>query len=106
MKAFKSLFAAGVLILGFGMSGPASADTFTLANTNGGDGFVTAISGGFDLFGANNGVDVGNPVTTTYLATAGANETLTFHWTYTTVDEPGYDPAGYEINGVQTQLSR
>ena len=38
------------------IAGSANAATFTLSNTNGGDGFVTLIPGGFDLFGANNDV--------------------------------------------------
>src|SRR5262249_42594573 len=43
----------------------------------------------------------------TYTAVAGADETLTFAWTYTTHDANGSaeDPAGYVINGVFTQLS-
>jgi hypothetical protein len=105
----KSMLAAAVMTIGLAISvGSANADTFTLANTNGGDGYVTAISGGFDLFGPNNGVGIaGTAATTTYLATAGTSKTLTYNWTYTTNDCCGsyYDPAGYEINGVQTQLS-
>jgi hypothetical protein len=104
MKIFKSLIAIGALILGIGMSGAASADTFTLANDNGGDGFVTSILGGFDLFGSDNSSGANY---TTYLATAAVNESLTFNWTYTTNDCCGsyWDPAGYVINGSYTQLS-
>jgi len=83
---------------------PASADTFSLANDNGGDGFVNTFPGGFDLFGADNNVGANY---TTYTATAATNKTVTVNWTYTTNDCCGsvYDPAGYLVNGVYTQLS-
>jgi len=91
----------------------ASVDMFTLGNTNGGDGGVTLLSGGgFDLFGADNGTsrifDHG-PLSslTTYTATSGGAQTLTFDWTYGSVDGEGsaFDPGGWILNGVQTQLS-
>jgi hypothetical protein len=83
---------------------PASADTFSLANSNGGDGFVNTFPGGFDLFGADNGASQNY---TTYTATASTNKTVTVNWTYTTNDCCGsvWDPAGYVVNGVFTQLS-
>ena len=92
----------GLLI---GVAGSANAATYTLSNTNGGDGFVTSIPGGFDLFGANN--DVLSGTSTTYLAIATASGPLTFNWTYTTNDCCGahWDPAGYVINDIFTQLS-
>lgn len=85
-------------------AGVASADTFTLANSNGGDGYVVTGLGTFDLFGADNGASAN---ATSYLATAGAAKTLTFNWSYTTADCCGsaWDPAGYILNGVMTQLS-
>ena len=90
----------------------AAADMFTLGNTNGGDGGVTLLSGGgFDVVGSNNGhpVGFGGPIAslTSYVATAGVAQTLTFDWTYTTHDLSGaqYDPGGYIVNGVQHQVS-
>jgi len=96
--------AAIAAAMAIGMAGAANAATFTLSNTNGGDGFVTAIPGGFDLFGADNGVGA---TSTTYLAVAPVAETITYNWTYTTNDCCGslWDPAGYVINDVFTQLS-
>ena len=87
------------------IAGSANAATYLLSNTNGGDGFVTLIPGGFDLFGADN--DVPNGTSTTYLAIATASGPLTFNWTYTTNDCCGahWDPAGYVINDVFTQLT-
>ncbi len=84
---------------------PAMADTFTLNNNDFGDGYVTPLTnGGFDLFGSDNG---SGENLTSYLATASANETLTFRYAYTTNDCCGsaYDPAGYVLNDVYTQLS-
>jgi hypothetical protein len=88
----------------------AKADTFTLDNDFlPGDGFVNVTAGGFDLFGSNNSGDTGCfcSLNTTYTAVAGAAETLTFSWTYTTHDDNGSlnDPAGFVLNGVLTQLS-
>ena len=90
-----------------------AVDMFTLGNTNGGDGGVTLLSGGgFDVFGANNGTSRifgGGPLSslTTYTATSGVAQTLTFDWTYTSADGAGsqYDPGGWILNGTQTQLS-
>jgi len=102
----KSMLAATLMAFGLaiGLAGSCNADTFTLNNDNGGDGYVVAIPGGFDLFGADNGF--GNNYTT-YTATAATSETLTYNWTYTTNDccGAGWDPGGYVINGVYTALS-
>jgi len=105
MKFISAAALAGGLMFG---SAIASADSFTLTNDNGGDGFVNTSAGGFDLFGSNNGTLphlISN--NTDYVATASSNETLSLHWSYTTNDCCGsfWDPAGYIVNGVRTQLS-
>jgi hypothetical protein len=95
------------------LAGQASAaDVFTLQDTNNGDGFVTLLPNGFDLFGANNGTSkifTSIPLSslTSYTATASQVETLIFGWTYESSDFGGtqYDPGGYILNGVQHQLS-
>ena len=96
-----------VLALAIGGPDSARASTFTLSNTNGGDGIVVTFPGGFDLFGADNGVEDGPGSLTTYLATATAAATLTFKWTYATSDIDGsaFDPAGYVVNDLFTQLT-
>ena len=96
--------AAIAALMVISVAGAANAATWTLSNTNGGDGFVNAIPGGFDLFGADNNVGA---TSTTYLAVASAATTITYNWTYTTNDCCGsvWDPAGYVINDVLTQLS-
>ena len=80
------------------------ADIFILTNSNGGDGYATPVSGGYDLFGADNGVG-GN--TTDLFATSTSVKTVTYNYKYTTHDCCGseYDPAGYYLNGVETQIS-
>jgi hypothetical protein len=101
----KSMLVAAMTIgLAIGVAGSASADVFVLNNDLGGDGFVNTVPGGFDLFGGDNGVAHNN---TTYLAVAGVNETLVFDWSYITHDVNGsaFDPAGFVLNGVFTQLS-
>ena len=102
-RALLGIAAAG-LTLTLASVLPAVADTFSLANSNGGDGFVNTFPGGFDLFGADNGASQNY---TTYTATASTNKTVTVNWTYTTNDCCGsvWDPAGYVVNGVYTQLS-
>lgn len=100
----KKLLAASALMAAIAVSGPAFADTFTLSNSNGGDGFVNPVPGGFDLFGSDNGSGANY---TYYTATASANKTFTVNWIYTTNDCCGsyWDPAGYVVNGVTHQLS-
>ncbi|HEY8005202.1 MAG TPA: PEPxxWA-CTERM sorting domain-containing protein [Phenylobacterium sp.] len=90
----------------------AAADIFTLQTTNGGDGGITPMPTGFEVFGADNGLakfGSGQPASslTSYTATAGADEILTFNWTSSTNDlsGPSFDPTGYLLNGTQHQLS-
>jgi hypothetical protein len=107
-----ALVAFGIVI---GSAGAANADSFTLFNDSAdGDGHVVLTAGGFNLLGSDSFSGTGDSLAhrTTYVATAGANETLTFNWAYTTHDDDGTgfggsanDPAGYLINGIFTQLS-
>jgi hypothetical protein len=110
LSRWTALCAAGAIVWA-GNAG--AADFFTLHATNNGDGGVTLLADGFDLYGADNGfakIFAGYfPLSslTTYTATAGADETVDFDWTYTTFDLGGaqFDPGGYIVNGVQHQLS-
>jgi hypothetical protein len=92
----------------------ALADSFTLSNSNGGDGYVVlppmSTGNQFDLYGADNGASSDTGVisnTTFYTAVALTAETLSFNWNYLTFDCCGsqWDPAGYVVNDVTTQLS-
>lgn len=103
MKAIFKLLVAAVFVLG--VSGVAYGDTYTLANTNGGDGYVVGNYLNFQLFGG----DAGNSANsfTTFTTTVSAPETLSFIWNYISHDRDGaaYDPAGYILDGVTFQLS-
>lgn len=91
-------------VLSLGISGVVHADTYSLANSNGGDGYIVGSAPSFQLYGANNGAATNY---TTYTTTASAAEVVSFSWSYTTYDCCGsvWDPAGYVLNGVYTQLS-
>ena len=102
MKAILKLLVAAVFVLG--VSGVAYGDTYTLANTNGGDGYVVGGYPSFQLFGSNTGSGSGS--STTFTVTVSEAETLSFLWNYSTKDEDShYDPAGYTLNGVPFPLS-
>lgn len=97
----RTLF-AGAALAATALAVPASAVP-TLTNTNGGDGYVTGdFFTGFDLFGANNGVE--NITGFTDVATT--SHAQSFLITYTTPDiNTLVDPAGYYRNGDLLQLS-
>jgi hypothetical protein len=100
MKSFAYVAALGLLAA----ASPAAA-VFTLNNDLGGDGFVVVKSPTvFTLFSANDGTD--NNVTT-FGEIAAATTTITGKFRYATADVDGstFDPAGYFINGIFTQLS-
>jgi hypothetical protein len=84
-------------------SAPTMAITFV--NTNGGDGsYVQNADFSFTVIGADNGVS-GNYALLT--DTAFFPQTYTTGWIYQTFDVDGssFDPAGYYLNGVYTQLT-
>ena len=80
MRFFKVLLLVTMIM---GITGLASATIWTLANSNGGDGYVVVTSNGFDLFGADNGFGDNY---TTYTFTAASTQTLSFPWSYYTYD--------------------
>lgn len=88
---------------------PAMA-TFTLANNNGGDGYVELdplTPGKFTLWGAGNGGDLdGQDNLTTYGITANATRTISFRWSHVTEDEvANWDPGGWFRNDAFTPLT-
>ena len=87
-----------------GLSGFAFGDTYSLSNSNGGDGYVVGSYPSFQLYGSDNGVGSNYTTYTTTVSTTGAE---TFTWAYTTYDCCGsyWDPAGYVLNGTYVQLS-
>jgi hypothetical protein len=58
----------------------------------------------FTITGSNNGM---GEDTALYTETVAASQFITFTWQYTSADTGGpvQDPAGYILNGVETQLS-
>jgi len=100
----KSVFMLAVAAAAVSVAAPAAA-TFMINNDLGGDGFV--VTNGpvaFSLYSANDGTD-GN--VTSYTMTAAADATISGRWRFFTYDVDGssFDPAGFVINGVLTQLS-
>lgn len=73
----------------------APRNTFQVINTNA-DGSVTAQSNLISLTGGNNGSGLAG--TTDYVATALASGTLNFNWTYSSLDLPTLDFAGYLLS--------
>lgn len=102
MKVFSKLLLASVFVIA--ITGVAFGATWTLTNTNGGDGYVVIQPYGFDLYGADNGAPSNF---TTYTFTAGTAETLVIPWVYHTYDccSSYWDPAGYTLNGGYYQLT-
>ncbi|MGV7226341.1 MAG: hypothetical protein ACQ9CV_05435 [Nitrosopumilus sp.] len=87
-----------------GFVGDYDPANWTLTNTNA-DGYVL-ISGAptsIALVGGNQGGGSGD---TDYTIPAACEGDVSFDWTYKTDDvSPFWDPAGYLVNGVFTQLS-
>jgi MYXO-CTERM domain-containing protein len=103
----QKLIRATTLALGtsalVGFSGVASA-AFVFSNDGPGDGSISGSFPAFTITGANDGA---GETTSFYLQTETQFETLQFNWFYVTADTGGgvFDPAGWILNGVETQLS-
>jgi hypothetical protein len=100
------LSTAGVLAASLALASPVSALSFTFSD-GGGDGFgsQTLDSGSdFILYLAGND-DGQEEVFTTFTATAAADGTISGWWAYFTDDLPSYDPAGFFVESVVTQLT-
>ena len=98
LAALASLMALGLI---FGAANYAKA-AFVL-NTNGGNGSVSPIAGGFQLYGNDSGF--GSKHFTTYLDVAPVASTFAYDWAYNSLDAPGFDAAGYVVNNVFTELT-
>ncbi|MEP6504087.1 MAG: PEP-CTERM sorting domain-containing protein [Betaproteobacteria bacterium] len=103
----QTIIRAATLALGtsalLGFAGVAQA-AFVFSNDGPGDGSLSGAYPAFTITGANNGA---GETTSFYLETEDHFETIQFNWFYVTADTGGgvFDPAGYILNGVQTQLS-
>jgi hypothetical protein len=112
--------AAGAILL----AGVAHADTFVVNNTThpelyhpapgavgpaqvDGNGSASPIAGGFQIVGPDGLPQYSPDNTTSVTAIALAPETLTYFWQYISFDaeNSSFDPAGFVLNGVNTQLT-
>jgi hypothetical protein len=85
-------------------SGGAHA-AYTFYNDDGANGTLSGSYPVFTITGADDGS--GNDDTAFYVQTYASATSVSFTWRYTSFDSGGsaYDPAGWILDGVQTQLS-
>lgn len=77
---------------------------FTVTNTESdGTASVSTDASTLTITGPNDGS--GNPGTTDLTAALSAAGTVSFQWSYSSLDDPGADWFGYLLNGVFTQLA-
>ena len=86
-----------------GFSAGANA-TWVFSNDGGGDGSLSGTYPAFTITGSNNG---SGEDTAFYVQTFATSEVVSFTWQYESADTGGpvLDPAGWILNGVETQLS-
>ena len=88
-----------------GVSASAGAtDAYVFSNDGPGDGSIVGTYPAFTITGSNNGAGEDWAF---YLQTFTASENVTFTWQYASNDTGGtnYDPAGWILDNVETQLS-
>jgi len=83
---------------------PYPLSAFQVSNDNA-DGTAVGINGGLSLLltGGNNGTGLAG--TTDFIATALTPAIIEFQYTYNSLDSPGFDSAGYLIQGLFVQLT-
>lgn len=103
MARYPAFLFSGAILAALLVHAPVQA-AFVLTNDNGGDGHVAGLFPTFSLFSADNGAGTN---ITTYTDTITTAQMLSFDWNYITHDSDGsfYDPAGYLVNDIYTQLS-
>ncbi len=129
---FRSFYlAAATLLLGALVLPQSAHASYLLANigntkvdgsgtvTHNGNGTAVDNANGYTIYGSTNGAgsyvgDTTNACSTTdscynyttYTTSSSSDRTLSFGWSYSTSDDGSwYDPAGYVIDGVYTQLT-
>ena len=85
-------------------SGDAHA-AYTFYNDDGANGTLSGSYPAFTITGSDDGS--GNDDTAFYVQTYASATTVSFTWQYASLDSGGslYDPAGWILDGVETQLS-
>src|SRR5579863_2117130 len=86
-----------------GFIGPYDPSRFVLINTNADGSLAVLNSNTIQLTGGNNGSD--QPGTTDFVILAPATGLVSFDWSYSSLDTPTFDNAGYVINAIFTQLA-
>lgn len=78
---------------------------YTFYNDDGGNATLSGSYPAFTITGSNDGS--GNDDTGFYVQTYASATTVSFTWQYESLDTGGsvYDPAGWIVDGVETQLS-
>ena len=108
--SLKTLMASAAVALAL----PVAANAAMFENCTGfslsssGDGSVVASAdGAFDCAFTLTGVNDGNAGLTQYTAVADMGYLVDFQWAYSSddIDDSSFDPAGFTINGVLTQLT-
>jgi hypothetical protein len=92
------------LVLGIAAAGGTAHAAWIVINPSG-DGSVTGVFPTFSIIGSDFRSLEGTVTTTSYANTFDAASTVSFNWSYATVDfESQYDPAGYAVDGNETYL--
>ena len=86
-----------------GLAADANA-AFVFSNDGPGDGSISGSYPAFTITGSNNGTDED---TALYLQSFTSSQVISFTWQYASLDDTGtnLDPAGWYLNGNETQLS-
>ena len=103
-KTLRTLaLALGGAVLAVGSGGARAAYTFY--NDDGANGTLSGSYPVFTITGSDDGS--GNDDTAFYVQTYAAPTSISFTWQYASLDSGGstYDPAGWILDGVETQLS-
>ena len=97
-----ALVVAGAALAGASVGAHAA---YTFYNDDGGNGTLSGSYPAFTITGSDDGS--GSDDTAFYVQTYAAATTVSFTWQYESFDTGGsvYDPAGWILDGVETQLS-
>jgi hypothetical protein len=86
------------------LTGDFAPSNWTLTNTEADGSVETNVSSGtIILTGGNNGSTL--PGTTDWTISINSAGNISFNWSYSTLDTPGFDSAGYLMNGDYTPLA-
>ena len=88
------------------LTGDFAPNNWTLANTEADGSVDTDVSSGtITLTGGNNGSNLPGTTDWTISINSARAGNISFNWGYSTLDTPGFDSAGYLLNGNYTPLA-